>query len=100
MSPSRAGLSSTWLKSTTSQPYNTWRFFTTFEHNGEVLLATDWLLDQEVKSQRELESKAKAPWFLVVWYVNVGEYGVNNLVLGSDMRRYGFLSAGGGTVLL
>lgn len=66
-------------------------FFTTFEHNGEVLLATDWLLDQEEVTERA-ESKAKAPWS-GLWYVNVGE---GESRAWEDMRRYGFLSAGGG----
>lgn len=66
-------------------------FFTTFEHNGEMLLATDWLLDQEEVTERA-ESKAKAPWS-GLWYVNVGD---GESRAWEDMRRYGFLSAGGG----
>jgi hypothetical protein len=66
-------------------------FFTTFEHDGETLLATDWLLDQEEVTQRA-ESKAKAPWS-GLWYCNVGHSEHRSW---DDMRRYGFIAAGGG----
>jgi hypothetical protein len=65
-------------------------FFTTFEHDGQTLLATDWLLDQEEVTQRA-ESKAKAPWS-GLWYYNVGQ---DTRRSWEDMRRYSFISAGG-----
>jgi hypothetical protein len=65
-------------------------FFSVFEHNGETLLATDWLLDQEEVTQRA-ESKAKAPWS-GLWYYNVGQDNERNW---EDMRKYAFIAAGG-----
>ncbi len=65
-------------------------FFDIFEHQGELFLATDWLLDQEEVVQRA-ESKAKAPWS-GLWYYNVGQNDERNW---EDMRRYGFIAAGG-----
>jgi hypothetical protein len=67
-------------------------FFTVFEHGGETLLTTDWLLDQEEVTQRA-ESKAKAPWS-GLWYYNVGHDQSRNW---EDMRKYGFIAAGGGS---
>jgi hypothetical protein len=65
-------------------------FFTTFEHKGEILLATDWLLDKEEVTQRA-ESKAQAPW-TGLWYYNVGQ---DEHRQWEDMRKYGFIAAGG-----
>jgi hypothetical protein len=65
-------------------------FFSVFEHNGETLLATDWLLDQEQVTQRA-ESKAKAPWS-GLWYYNVGQDNARNW---EDMRKHSFIAAGG-----
>jgi len=65
-------------------------FFSVFEHNGEMLLTTDWLLDQEEVTQRA-ESKAKAPWS-GLWYYNVGQDNERNW---EDMRKYSFIAAGG-----
>ncbi|KQU25552.1 hypothetical protein ASG63_20475 [Methylobacterium sp. Leaf94] len=67
-------------------------FFTIFEHCGERLLTTDWLLDQEEVVART-ESKVRAPW-QGLWYVNVGQSEHRNW---QDMQRYGFVAAGGGT---
>jgi hypothetical protein len=67
-------------------------FFTVFEHDGATLLSTDWLLDQEEVTQRA-ESKAKAPWS-GLWYYNVGHDQSRNW---EDMRKYGFIAAGGGS---
>jgi hypothetical protein len=69
-------------------------FFTTFEHNGEILLATDWLLDQEEVTQRA-ENKAKAPWS-GLWYVNAG--GVRISCLGRHASVW--LSVGRGRAIL
>ena len=65
-------------------------FFSVFEHNGETLLAADWLLDQEEVKQRS-ENKAKAPWS-GLWYYNVGQ---ENARHWEDMRKYSFIAAGG-----
>jgi hypothetical protein len=66
-------------------------FFSVFENNDETLLATNWLLDQSEVSERS-EAKAKAPWS-GLWYVNAGEGPHRSW---DDMRRYGFIAAGGG----
>lgn len=66
-------------------------FFTVFEHEGETLLTTDWLLDQTEVTERS-EAKTQAPWS-GLWYVNVGE-GPHRA--WRDMRTYGFIAAGGG----
>jgi hypothetical protein len=66
-------------------------FFNTFEHGGQTLLTTDWLLDQDEVVERA-ESRSKAPWS-GLWYYNVGQSESRSW---EDMRRYGFLAAGGG----
>jgi len=66
-------------------------FFSTFEHKGEMLLAIEWLLDQEDVVERA-ERKSAAPWSGLN-YVNVGQSKDRNW---EDMRKYGFISAGGG----
>ncbi len=66
-------------------------FFTVFEDDGKTLLATDWLLDQSEVAERSV-AKAKGPWS-GLWYVNVGEGPHRSW---EDMRRYGFIAAGGG----
>ena len=68
-------------------------FFSTFEHQGQVLIATDWLMDQEEVAQRA-EVRAKSPWS-GLWYVNVGQSEHRSW---EDMRKYGFLAAGHGRV--
>ena len=65
-------------------------FFSTFEHQGETFLTTDWLLDQEEVTQRA-ESRAKAPWS-GLWYYNVGQ---DNERHWEDLRKYSFIAAGG-----
>ena len=67
-------------------------FFSVFEHAGETLLATDWLMDQQEVVERSGDRK-KAPW-TGYWYANVGE---DQNRSWEDMRRYGFLAAGGGS---
>ena len=67
-------------------------FFNVFENNGETLLATDWLMDQQEVVERS-ESKKKAPWS-GYWYANVGDDPTRSW---EDMRKYGFLAAGGGS---
>lgn len=67
-------------------------FFSIFEQNGEQLLATDWLMDQQEVVERA-ESKKKAPW-TGYYYVNAGD--APNKRSWEDMKKYGFVSAGGG----
>lgn len=66
-------------------------FFSVFEEDGRTLLATDWLLDQSEVIERS-EARVQAPWS-GLWYVNVGEGSSRSW---EDMRRYGFIAAGGG----
>ena len=67
-------------------------FFNIFEENGEQLLTTDWLMDQQQVVERA-ESKRKAPW-TGYYYVNAGhDTDVRNW---EDMREYGFIAAGYG----
>jgi len=68
-------------------------FFTTFEHQSETLIATEWMMDQEEVVRRAAD-KTKVAWS-GLWYVNVGQ--VENRSW-EDMIRYGFLAAGGGRV--
>jgi hypothetical protein len=68
-------------------------FFTVFEQDGRMLLATDWLMPQEQVAERS-DRKIKAPWN-GLWYVNVDEGSARSW---KDMLRYGFLSAGGGKI--
>ena len=69
-------------------------FFNVFEDNGQVMLATDWLMDQQEVVERS-ESRKKAPWF-GDYYVNSGhDPAVRDW---EDMRQYGFISAGYGRV--
>tara|TARA_B100000780_G_scaffold276506_1_gene245229 strand:+ start:1324 stop:2361 length:1038 start_codon:yes stop_codon:yes gene_type:complete len=67
-------------------------FFKVFDFNGDLVLATDWLMDQQEVIERS-ESKKKAPWS-GFWYTNVGDDGTRSW---EDMRKYGFLAAGGGS---
>ncbi len=67
-------------------------FFNIFEENGEKLLTTDWLMDQQQVVERA-ESKRKAPW-TGYYYVNAGhDDDVRNW---EDMRAFGFIAAGYG----
>lgn len=66
-------------------------FFTTFDHESETLIATEWMMDQDEVVQRAAD-KTKVAWS-GLWYVNVGHGGSRSW---EDMRRYGFLAAGGG----
>jgi hypothetical protein len=68
-------------------------FFTVFEEDGQQLLATDWLMDQQEVVDRS-ESKKKLPW-TGLWYANVGD---GSRRAWEDMRKYGLLSAGHGRV--
>jgi hypothetical protein len=66
-------------------------FFTTFQHDAQTLISTEWLMDQEEVAQRA-ESKVRAPWS-GLWYVNVGQGEHRSW---EDMRRYQFVAAGHG----
>ncbi len=66
-------------------------FFSVFEEEGRTFLTTDWLLDQSEVTERS-EARVQAPWS-GLWYVNAGE---DTTRAWTDMRRYGFIAAGGG----
>jgi hypothetical protein len=66
-------------------------FFAVFEDGDDVLLSTDWLLDQAEVVERS-ESKRQAPWS-GLWYVNAGDGPSRSW---DDMRSFGFIAAGGG----
>lgn len=67
-------------------------FFNVFEENGQELIATDWLMDQQEVVERA-ENRKKLPWS-GYYYVNTGhDIGVRSW---EDMREYGFLAAGRG----
>lgn len=67
-------------------------FFNVFEHKGETLLATDWLVDQE-QVVENAKAKRAYPWS-GWYYANVGhDDGVRSW---EDMRQFGFLAAGYG----
>lgn len=66
-------------------------FFNFFSDAGQEYLAADWLMDQDEVAWKA-ESKTKAPW-TGIWYANVGDGQTRSW---DDMRKYGFLAAGGG----
>lgn len=66
-------------------------FFNIFGHNPDQFLATDWLMDQQEVADRS-EGRKKLPWS-GLWYANVGEGPSRSW---DDMRKYGFIAAGGG----
>ncbi len=71
-----------------------WRprvFLNVFEAGGREWLTTDFLLDQEAVEERS-ERKVRAPWS-GYFFVNAGLGEHRSWI---DMRRYGFISAGGG----
>ena len=73
-----------------SVPINT-AFFTIFEEEDQQFLTADWLMDQEQVVERA--ERRKRPW-TGYHYVNVGhEQGVRSW---DDMRKFGFIAAGGG----
>lgn len=69
-------------------------FFDVFEENGQQLLATDWLMDQQVVVERA-ESRKKLPW-TGYYYVNAGHD--PNFRSWDDMREFGFIAAGYGRI--
>jgi len=73
-----------------SVPINT-AFFTIFEEDGQQFLTADWLMDQEQVVERA--ERRRRPW-TGYHYVNVGhEKGIRSW---DDMRKLGFIAAGGG----
>ena len=66
-------------------------FFNVFEANGQEWLTTDFLLDQEEVEERS-ERKVRPPWS-GYYFVNAG---LGEHRSWTDMKRYGFVSAGGG----
>jgi hypothetical protein len=66
-------------------------FFNVFEAVGREWLTTSFLLDQEAVEERS-ERKVRAPWS-GYFFVNAG---LGDHRSWTDMRRYGFISAGGG----
>lgn len=66
-------------------------FFNVFETDGREWLTTDFLLDQEEVEDRS-ERKVRPPWS-GYYFVNAG---LDDHRSWADMRRYGFVSAGGG----
>jgi hypothetical protein len=67
-------------------------FFNVFEEDGQQLLATDWLMDQQEVVERA-ESRTSVPW-TGYYYVNSGhDPDERNW---EDMRKLGFVSAGHG----
>ena len=71
-------------------PINT-AFFNTFATESGKWLTTDFLLDQAEVEERS-ERKKRAPWS-GYYFVNAG---IGDRRSWSDMRRYGFIAAGGG----
>ncbi len=66
-------------------------FFAAFEDAGHTYVATDWLLDQEAVIERSVD-RSRAPWS-GLWYANIDD---GRSRAWEDMRRYGFVAAGGG----
>lgn len=66
-------------------------FFNVFEADGQEWLTTDFLLDQEEVEERS-ERKVRPPWS-GYYFVNAGLGEHRSWV---DMKRYGFITAGGG----
>ncbi|MCZ4267449.1 nuclease [Rhodobacteraceae bacterium G21628-S1] len=67
-------------------------FFNVFEADSREWLTTDFLLDQDEVEERS-ERKVRAPWS-GYYFVNAGQGEHRNW---EDMKRYGFVSAGGGS---
>lgn len=66
-------------------------FFNVFEAEGSEWLTTDFLLDQDEVEERS-ERKVRAPWS-GYYFVNAG---LGEHRSWEDMKRYGFICAGGG----
>jgi hypothetical protein len=66
-------------------------FFKVFEADGQEWLTTDFLLDQTEVEERT-ERKVRAPWS-GYYFANAG---LGEARSWEDMKRYGFIAAGGG----
>lgn len=66
-------------------------FFKVFTDGNHQYLSANWLLDQQEVSERSAV-RTKAPW-AGDWFVNVGDGPSRSW---EDMRKYGFIAAGGG----
>lgn len=66
-------------------------FFNVFAADGSEWLTTDFLLDQAAVEERS-ERKVRAPWS-GFYFVNAG---LSEHRSWTDMRRYGYIQAGGG----
>ena len=66
-------------------------FFTVFADGDRRYISSDWLMDQEEVVERTT-SRKRVPWS-GLWYVNVGDSESRSW---DDMRRFGFIAAGGG----
>lgn len=66
-------------------------FFNVFEADGQEWMTTDFLLDQEEVEERS-ERKVRAPWS-GYYFVNAG---LGEHRSWTDMKRFGFVSSGGG----
>lgn len=67
-------------------------FFNLFRVEGQELVGRAWLRDP-VEVEEQAESRHRAPWS-GFWFVNVGEGEHRSW---EDNRKYGYLSAGGGS---
>ena len=67
-------------------------FFNVFEENGTQYLATEWLMDQQQVEERA-QGIQGPPW-TGYYYVNAGHEPDNRS--WADMRKFGFIAAGGG----
>ncbi|MBG0832560.1 DUF91 domain-containing protein [Planomonospora sp. ID67723] len=73
-------------------------FFRYFEDDGRRYLARTWLIDESKPSRAisvKQRSSTKETWNGQDWYVALGEEG--GARSWDDARRYGFVSAGGGS---
>jgi len=67
-------------------------FFNVFDFGDQKVLAANWQLDQEEVVERT-QRRVRAPWS-GIYYVNVGDGPSRSW---DDMRKYGFIAAGGGS---
>lgn len=71
-------------------------FFRYFEDAGQAYLARTWLVnDERVPASSSRAQRTKEPWNGKDWYVAFGEE--SSVRSWDDARRYGFVSAGGGS---
>lgn len=73
-------------------------FFRYFEDQGRDYLARTWLIDEVVQvspTTAKRKSATEATWDKLSWYVSFGEEADGRS--WEDARKYGFVSAGGGS---